>query len=446
MRASIVRIGAAMLLIVGCQAPLSEPSQPPARDVDSQAADTSATAPLLPSRQTGPNGPLTLALDPIPARQGGQVQISARGFEAGEQIAFLASREPSGSDMMTLGGASASPQGTVDAIAVPLPEELASGPHAIQALGETSGRRSVGTLWIRARDPWLVLSTYDIQPLADLGFIAGGFEPQESVRVTLEARSDQPNAREPVEIAAIPTDQAGNSEWMQVKLPLVRAGTYSMVLHGVAGGLELRRELQIASLKPTAELSPWAGPPGVPLQLNAKGFAPNERIHVAFGGPTVEAAVVQADADGNLWGAGPVRVPTTALMGPLVVLLTGEDSGASARPEFGVLEPKPWLELTTWWGAPGVAVGFGGGGWIGGERVTFHVGSPAAPVAAEAQADDYGWLHTTGTATVPEDAQMDVTFVAVGEQSHTTAKATYSVVFPFDLRPRPNPATTRNTP
>jgi hypothetical protein len=158
-------------------------------------------------------------------------------------------------------------------------------------------------------------------------------------------------------------------------------------------------------------------------------------VHVAFGGPTVEAAVVQADADGNLWGAGPVRVPPTALRGPLVVVLTGEDSGASARPEFGVLETKPWLELTTWWGAPGVPVGFGGGGWIGGEHVTFHVGSSAAPTLAEAQADDYGWLHTSGTAYVPRDADTDVTFIAAGDQSHTTASATYKVVFPFDLRP-----------
>jgi hypothetical protein len=269
----------------------------------------------------------------------------------------------------------------------------------------------------------------------DLGLITGGFEPQESVRVTLEARADQPKIAELAAIAELTTDQAGNGEWTQVKLPLTKPGGYSLVLRGVAGGLELRRDITVASLQPMAELSPWAGPPGVPVQLNAKGFAPNERVHVAFGGPTVEIAVLQADADGNLWGAGPVRIPATALRGPLAVLLNGEDSGATAHPEFTVLETKPWLELTTWWGAPGVPVGFGGGGWIGGERVTFHVGSQAAPALAEAQADDYGWLHTSGTAYVPKDAATDVTFVAVGAQSHTTATATYKVVFPFDLRP-----------
>jgi hypothetical protein len=105
-----------------------------------------------------------------------------------------------------------------------------------------------------------------------------------------------------------------------------------------------------------------------------------------------------------------------------------------------VFEIKPWLELTLWWGAPGVPVGFAGGGWIGGERVTFHVGSGLAPVEADAQADDYGWLHTSGLAYVPRDATMDVTFFAVGEQSHATASATFKVVFPFDLKPsKPKP-------
>ena len=51
--------------------------------------------------------------------------------------------------------------------------------------------------------------------------------------------------------------------------------------------------------------------------------------------------------------------------------MLGVDSGARATFEFKVLDPKPWLELTSWSGAPGAPVGFGGGGWIAGERVSF---------------------------------------------------------------------------
>ncbi len=412
---------AVLVLVAGCQSPSAEVS----------ATSTPLSAP--PEQMAEPTAApraLTLILDPIPARQGGQIRVSGRGFDALEPVALSVSKENNGPAGMSLGQTSASAQGTIDGITLNLSEDLASGPHAIEAVGQTSGQRSRATLWIRAREPWLVLSTYDVQPLADLGFISGGFEPQEIVHVSL---AGAPNTVDLVDQA---TDQAGNSEWTQTKLPLVPPGRYAVVLRGEASGLELHRELQIMPLKPNAELSPWAGPPGIPVQLNARGFAPNERVHVAFGGPTVEAAVLQADADGNLWGAGPVRVPPTALAGPLVVLLTGDVSGAQAAPSFTVLETKPWLELTSWWGAPGVQVGFGGGGWIGGERVTLHVGSAGTPAAAESQADDYGWLHTSSLAVVPLDADRDVTFVAVGEQSHATASAVYKVVFPFDLRPR----------
>jgi hypothetical protein len=403
-----------MCVLAGCQ---STPTTTPA------PRPSSSPAPPAPIVQPTPAPPqLTLTLDPIPARQGGQVNVSGRGFAPGETVSISVIGTP-------LGATIASDQGAFVNATVNLPELLDSGPHPIQAIGQSSQTRSVATLWIRARDPWLVLSTYALQPMADLGFILGGFEPQEAVRVTLDTAA----------LTEVPTDQAGNSEWAQVKLPLMPPGTYSLVLRGVASGLELHRDITLDPLQPTVDLSPWAGPPGMPVQLNARGFAPNERIHVAFGGPGVDAAVLQADQDGNVWGGGPIRIPATALMGALPIVLTGEQSTARAEPKFSVLEVKPWLELTSWSGAPGVQVGFAGGGWTGGERVTFHVGTESAPVAAEAQADDYGWLHTSGLATVPRDAETDVTFVALGEASHATARATYKVIFPFDLHPRRSP-------
>jgi hypothetical protein len=240
----------------------------------------------------------------MPASQGGQVQVSGRGFDPGEYVTFTAARGASGVDVLQLGGATASAQGTVDAVALTLPDELMSGPHALEAVGQSGGRRSTGTLWIRARDPWLVLSMYDIQPFVDLGLIAGGFEPQEAVRVTLEAREDQPRTAELAPLADLTTDQAGNGEWTQVKLPLIKPGGYSIVLRGLAGGQELRRNITVDSLHPTAELSPWAGPPGVPVQLNAKGFAPNERVHVAFGGPTATCGGLALSASPRQPSAG----------------------------------------------------------------------------------------------------------------------------------------------
>jgi hypothetical protein len=207
-----------------------------------------------------------------------------------------------------------------------------------------------------------------------------------------------------------------------------------MLLRGQANSAELRREVRVTSLKPTIELSPWAGPPGVPVQFNARGFAPSERIHAAIGS-TQDPAALQADEYGNLWGAGPIHVPQNATPGTVTLNLVGDDSGATSTAEFKVLEPKPWLELTSWSGAPGAPVGFGGGGWIGGEKVTIHMGSATNPGQASGTADDNGWLKGVGQVYIPNDVADDVIFVAVGEQSHLVSAATFRVVFPFGLHP-----------
>ena len=404
----------------------AEPTRSP-----SETGRAPAPTPLVAVPERTPA--ILLAINPQPAPQSGQVRISGKGFAAGESVTISAGKTAEATSVkLPLGNAVANADGNVDPVTVTLPDELQSGAHPLDALGQGSGRRGTATLWIRAPKPWLVLDSYDVQQYGDLGLVAGGFEPMDTVQVSLEPASGATGAS--VTLVTITTDQAGNAVWAQVKLPRLAAGTYSMVLRGQANAAELRREIHITPLKPTVELSPWAGPPGVPVQMNARGFAPDEHIHVSFGG-TADPTPLQADGYGNLWGAGPVRVPQNASTGAMALTLVGDESGATASPEFKVLEPKPWLELTAWSGAPGAPVGFGGGGWIGGERVSIHLNSATTTPQSFGMADDNGWLKGAGQVYVPNDVGDDVIFVAVGEQSHLVAAATFKVVLPFGLRP-----------
>jgi hypothetical protein len=119
--------------------------------------------------------------------------------------------------------------------------------------------------------------------------------------------------------------------------------------------------------------------------------------------------------------------------------LVGDDSGAVASADFKVLPPKPWLELTNWYGAPGAPVGFGGGGWIAGEKITIHMGSATNPPLEEVTADDGGWLKGAAQVYIPLDVMDNVIFVAQGQQSRLISAATFTVVFPFGLHPQPLP-------
>jgi hypothetical protein len=430
-------------IAVGCGTPSLSPlasadaatsETPPPRRLETDPTRT----PVAPAPARVPAA--LLAIDPQPAPQSGQVRISGEGFAVGESVTISVGKTADAeSAMAPLANAIAMSDGAFDPLTVTLPDELQSGAHALNAIGRTSGRVSTATLWIRAPQPWLVLDSYDVQQYGDLGLVAGGFEPMDQVQVSLEPAAGANG--EAVKLVNLTTDQAGNAVWTQLKLPRLAAGAYAMLLRGQANTAELRREVHVTPLKPTVELSPWAGPPGVPVQFNARGFAPNEQVHVSFGGAqNLDKTVLQADEYGNLWGAGPVHIPQNASSGALGLNLVGADSGATTSLEFKVLDPKPWLELTAWSGAPGAPVGFGGGGWIAGERVSIHMGSATSPAQSTGVANDGGWLKGVTEVYIPNDVGDDVIFVASGEQSHLVVAATFKVVLPFGLRPSQSPS------
>ncbi len=388
-------------------------------------------------------GPRGVVLDPNPVLQDGQVRISVGGFYPLEPIAIRATEKQAGSKEIDLRQTEASVQGALDGVYVGLPDQLESGTHVLRLVGQFSGRHATATLYVRAKSPWITLNSSEGKPHGTIGLIAGGFEPTEQLRVSLEPRAlpatraqqSPPPGVAPVTMAVLATDRVGNSAWSLVKLPLVKPGDYTIVVRGVSSGQQLKKDISITAYHPSVELSPWAGPPGTKVQLNSRGFEPGEKVHVYLGAAPTSSATVTADQYGNLWGAGPVRIPYAAFHGSLTIRLVGEDSTAQTQAQFNVLAPKPWLELTQYWGAPGGSVEFSGGGWAGGERISIHIGSSKAPPVAYGKADDYGWLHGTGPATIPKDAVYQVMFVAVGEQSHSVATATFKIVLPFGLRP-----------
>lgn len=403
----------------------------------------------------GASGP-PLALDPVPVQQGGRLHLTGRGFLPGEPVAILASEKDPGSSPLEIGRGQATLWGTLDVMDLALPEGLVSGAHTVEAVGQISGRRSAATLYIRANEPWIVLENAETRPYEHLGLVAGGFLPGERVLVFLESRREEAETEgggqasitgppeqaapsEPVDLVALPTDRAGNTRWTEVEMPLISYGPYALVARGESSGLESRRDVRLKPFSPVIELSPWAGPPGTKIESNARGFAPGEMVRVYLGEDSREVATLAADQYGDFWGAGPIQVPYGTEPGPLTVTFVGEESGALVSLQFKVLEPRPWLELTVWWGPPGVPVGFSGGGWAAGERISFHIGSELAPPVAFAQADDFGWLRYGGPVYIPGDAEASVTFVAVGEQSHAKASATFKVVYPFGLRPQGQP-------
>lgn len=406
---------------------------------------------------------MVLSVSPALAQQGGRVSFRAGGFAPGETVIFRVGPAAAGSADVDLARARADAGGVVATGPITLPDDLYSGTHPLKAIGQSSSRQVTATLDVHAKAPWINVSTNGIKPLENFGLIVGGFQPGESIQVSLEPAPRGPNGEsqdptklsKPTPLTSLRADLVGNTTWSEVGFPLLRPGSYTLVARGKSSGKKLIENIVVTAFTPTVQLSPWAGPPGTRIQLNVRGFAPGETVRIFLGQDTTAALTTTADRYGNFWGVGPIRVPYDATDGSLTLRLVGAASGAEGSAAFQILAPKPWLDLTTWSGPPGAPVGFSGGGWAADERVAIHLGSASGPVVDEALADDSGWLTAGGATGVPGDAQNAVTFVAVGEQSHATASASFKVVNPFDslppsLQPQnvpaPPPLPTQNPP
>ena len=409
-----------------------------------QAPGGRLTGPVV----SAPLAPAMVKITPALVQQGGKFEVSGSGFLPGEAVDLQVSKGSAnsnqsasfaGSSAIDLAHTQANLQGSIPVTQLSLPDSLNSGIHPAQLFGQISHRTALTLLYVHAKKPWITVGSSAVKPASTFGFVLGGFAPNEQVEISLKPATSLPDGQTQdssklspaTALASIPTDRVGNAVWTKVKLPLAKPGGYELVAHGASSGKQVTWVITVQPLTPFVELSPWSGPPGGKVNLNARGFAPNEAVDVFVGQSAQPALTLNADQYGNLWGAGPVQAPYDVSGGSLLLRVVGQASGASCVAKFAIQAPKPWVELTQYWGMPGTPVGFSGGGWAADEQVTFHLGSSSGPEIAAGQTDDYGWIRFGGTGSIPGDAQGTVALVGVGSKSHATASATFKVVDPF---------------
>jgi hypothetical protein len=139
---------AAVLAFVAVSRGASRPGVKPTSVAVTVAAAT--PQPTAAIAQVVPVPVAQLTLNPQPVSQSSQVQVSRSGLPAGETVMIV-------TDQLPLGTATTNASGTFDAGPVTLPDQLQSGSHPRDSVGQTSGRDTIATLWIRAPRLWLVV-------------------------------------------------------------------------------------------------------------------------------------------------------------------------------------------------------------------------------------------------------------------------------------------------
>ena len=407
-------IGFLALLVVAC-APVEETAggeapadQPVAADDPTTTVDSAAEEPRL-------------GLPPDAVEQGGELSVEGEGFAADEVVIFTATGAPD-EEHDEVGRLRADEEGRIHQAALALPEWVTSGERQIVAVGERSGRRAEATFFVRARDRWLKVDRYALRPRERLGFIAGGFVPEEQVQVYFGGDGTAPSGP----LTTIAADRAGNTAWTEVPVPLVPEGKHTLRLVGSEG--DVRETIEVEPFRPTVELSPWSGPPGSQVDVHAHGFAPGEPIHIFVDGVSQPSATAETDAWGNAWGVGPVGVPTGHAGEGIAVVAEGQESGARAMAVFAVHGGPPWVELSAYAGYPGTVITLSGGGFGARESVRVHLNDRGGPAVAAGVTTESGHFRNVGPVAVPPDARGRVTFVVVGEGSGGEATASFQVL------------------
>jgi hypothetical protein len=418
---------------------------------DSQGQRTnSEPGRVLPAQPPSPpqKPAATLTMPSKAATQWEEFTFSAEGFKPGEKVSVQVDQ---GGTLKELGQVDADSDGKITDGKIQLPYWLESGNRSVQVVGVDSGTQATGTLHIRAKQLWINLSGYTPQPATTLGFIAGGFEPGDKVKVYLTQNGAVPTDPSVQPVATATADEAGNTVWTEFQVPVVEPGKYTLLLQGDSTKDPAKASIDVTPLQPQMELSPWSGLPGSSFDVNAKGFLANEDVDLYLGESGTPLSTYQADEYGGVWGAGPISVPTQSKGGAITVTLRGKQSGSVVKADFNVVPANPWLELSNYSGFAGSPVMAKGGGFAAGERVTLHIGNAGGPSVGETVAAEDGSYQGIGPVYTPSDATQEVTFVAVGESSGTQATATYKVVEPFNQEspgapgapgaPRPRSAT-----
>jgi len=363
--------------------------------------------------------------------QHGDLVVAGTGFQPGEEVSISARINGSESPRL-IARVVADDDGTLSNTAsIPLPDWLNSGVHTLVANGEKSGTEAETPLFVRADKTWIEVGDYGVRPTDTLGFVAGGFEPGETVAVLLDSLPDSP-------LTQIKADEAGNIPWTEVKVPVIQGGDQTLVLRGNSSGEEATSVISVVPLAPWIELVPYAGLPGSQVKIHGHGFVPGETIHVAFGQNEQLSSTFVADEYGNFFDQALTTIPADTPSGQLQVKVIGEQSNLGVSQNFNVLALKPWVGLDVYAGPPGTTVRFRGVGFAANEKVTIHLASPNSPPVASAQTNENGEFGWAGTAMVPVDSVRDVTFYATGEGSHSQASVDFSVIIiPTPVLPAP---------
>jgi hypothetical protein len=260
----------------------------------------------------------------------GRLTFNGHGFVPGESCSVTI-EDAQGGTQAQLEPARVESDGQIYTVSVPLPAELAPGPHTLHLTGLSSGRSGHAPFSLQWQLPTVHLDAYTGKPTHTLSFGGSGFVPGESVDVYLGTQTTSP-------LASVTADSLGRISAENVGIPFIGAGDYTVAFVGRVSQTPVSVGFNIQGFHPWVVLTNYYVSQQSGVGFIGQDFVPGETVQVYLNSRMSQpVAQATADADGRF--SAESAFSAANVTGDNELIFVGQQSQTEVTLSFAVAPP-----------------------------------------------------------------------------------------------------------
>jgi hypothetical protein len=179
----------------------------------------------------------------------------------------------------------------------------AVGDNTVILIGAKSRTTAMAPFQLLRQYPMVTTKPFSARATETIHVTGKGFAPNERVLGYLGQAGGMP-------VMTVRADEDGSIGNVAFKVPFDLKGRHSLIFTGEQSRASAKAGFMAQQYMPVVRGSTWGGLPGTVMNFYAKGFAPNEAVHVYVGDELVSA--FRVNAKGTAVAAGRYMIPSDA--------------------------------------------------------------------------------------------------------------------------------------
>lgn len=284
------------------------------------------------------------------------------------------------------------------------PSTLPSDPQALGQSGAT----------------FILLRGNDIAQDSKLNFIGSGFQPSESVALSVDGNELKLGPG----VAPIGADKEGRINEVSLDLPKdLVPGQHTLTVRGSQSGKSAQATFRLQRVPPKIELEQYTAKPEQPFNFTGSGFIPGEDVDLRLGSLQGNLlTTVTADDKGQISGNASLPLMSG---GDYPLFFVGKRSQLPTSVGFNAQDFNPWIVLDNYSPPPYYQMGFTAEDFAPGEDVFVYLNQQSGDPLAKLRADKDGKIAAKEAVSLAP-LKGENTLIFVGQHTGKTATAKFT--------------------